>query len=65
MKLENEKYDDYLPLATVKVLQSPFYVISAYGDKFFGREFITGFSRVMSDMGFDHEMRIDFSLQDS
>jgi len=49
MQLENEKYDEYVPLAIVK---------------FFGREFITGFSRVMSDMGFDHDMRIDLSAQD-
>ncbi len=41
---KDKKYKDYVPLTIVKD---------------FGREFIQGFSRVMSEMGFEPDMRID------
>jgi hypothetical protein len=41
---KDKKYKEYVPLLIVKE---------------FGKEFIQGFSRVMSEMGFEPDMRID------
>jgi hypothetical protein len=46
MSLEETRYDDFVPLPVVQE---------------FGREFISGFARVMTEMGFDCDMRIEIA----